>query len=525
MMIRFPQLQWLHGLKRLLMICMTLSAVLSLGLAIHLSVQNAEKILNWSEYPGQVIAVTLAEEGLVEIEAPIELADSLPKKIVPESCYPHWNGNTCLILPRSAYAWLEVFDEIGVLQNPEEPGEIEIATYSGLWFPVVSYFLATMMLLGLRKWLKLSGIGEDRTRERGGWVPTESSLEPVCKFGVEPHVIRETTSSDKGVLFWSVIFALIAVCGISAAIFEADANPFKILLITVIVCGILGVALFTSIETRTRAVYQDQKGFLDSHFFGVKRVPWSEVASLELVNLNREAQERYDRTSFTRRKGGRPTSLNVYVVRDGKGRDIVRFSEKMMPMPSFNAFLIRLRRATKPVWPDSMTERKQDDKIAVREEKIDRLYFVKQAPLRDRHELERSVRSIGLMAMLITLTPFVLITLFLCYKSLWFQYAAERTEGRIVEINVESLPSLVVEYSTAKTGPLHIESDGAEANRAYQVGDELTVFYDPADPNNAKLDLFLELWLGTITATGFTIAIFLLVVLIRRNFASAKSLH
>lgn len=43
MMIQFPQLQWLHNLKRLLMIAMALLAVLSLGLASVHSLQNAEK--------------------------------------------------------------------------------------------------------------------------------------------------------------------------------------------------------------------------------------------------------------------------------------------------------------------------------------------------------------------------------------------------------------------------------------------------------------------------------------------------
>lgn len=133
MMIQFPQLRLLSNVKRVLMLILAVLALLSFGLASLHALHNIHKMLNWSEYPGEVIAVTLAEQGLVEIEVPIELVESLPDKILPESCYPHGEGNTCLIVPRSPYAWIDVFDPIDVLQNPNNPGQIELAITSGLW--------------------------------------------------------------------------------------------------------------------------------------------------------------------------------------------------------------------------------------------------------------------------------------------------------------------------------------------------------------------------------------------------------
>jgi hypothetical protein len=79
------------------------------------------------------------------------------------------------------------------------------------------------------------------------------------------------------------------------------------------------------------------------------------------------------------------------------------------------------------------------------------------------------------------------------YKSVWFQYLAEHTEGKVIEIIQDGLPSLVVEY---------------------HVGDTLTVFYDADDPENARLDLFLQLWLGTILMGGLTSIVLLAAILI-----------
>jgi hypothetical protein len=82
---------------------------------------------------------------------------------------------------------------------------------------------------------------------------------------------------------------------------------------------------------------------------------------------------------------------------------------------------------------------------------------------------------------------------------------------------------LIVEYTTQKTGSLRIESDGTEAYQVYRIGDTVTVYYDPANPGDARLDLFLELWLGPMVAGGFSIGVFLLIVLIRRNIAAATT--
>jgi hypothetical protein len=39
----------------------------------------------------------------------------------------------------------------------------------------------------------------------------------------------------------------------------------------------------------------------------------------------------------------------------------------------------------------------------------------------------------------------------LAYKSVWFQYLTEHTEGKVIEILQDGLPSLVVEYHVGDT--------------------------------------------------------------------------
>jgi hypothetical protein len=72
----------------------------------------------------------------------------------------------------------------------------------------------------------------------------------------------------------------------------------------------------------------------------------------------------------------------------------------------------------------------------------------------------------------------------------------------------------VVEYHTPQGTSLTIYSDGSAAYDGYHVGDTLTVFYDADDPENARLELFLELWLGTILMGGLTSIILLAAILI-----------
>ncbi|MCQ8102969.1 DUF3592 domain-containing protein [Methylomonas sp. SURF-2] len=514
MMIECRSLKPIQRIKTVLSIALAALALLNLYLAVTGTLLNVEKLTVWSRQPAQIFS--LADETTVEIEVTIEFAEALPAKTSPEDCYAHQPGNTCLLLPANPYAWLSVFDEVELLQNPAQPAQLDILSLSGLWLPVCGHFLFVLLLGATWRWLAYrSGWGEDRTWFNGAWVATHSAPQRIGFSDTDAKPVTESGGSRKGVTFWCVLFVLIALPTVPAAIAQMATDPLLATLILAGGLGILLLALFTAVGTFSRVIQQDRTGLVDSSFFGIKRVAWSSVAAVDLVNLNREAQQRYDRSHSL--KESRPQTLNVYKVTDKQGREILSLSETMAPPRAFHALLARLRgRAER--------ESREMDDLPLRDVSQDdfeaewiRMTGSSSEP---RKSLFHPSHRGTLFGLILMLAPFVLITALLCYKSLWFICVAERAQGRVVEVKRDGLPSLVVEYRPAAGGALQIESDGTEAYGDFKVGDTITVYYDAADPEDARLDLFLELWLGAILMGSLTALVLLTAVLIGRSLTA-----
>lgn len=118
--------------------------------------------------------------------------------------------------------------------------------------------------------------------------------------------------------------------------------------------------------------------------------------------------------------------------------------------------------------------------------------------------LNESFKSTGTWTAAITLTlvalPFLWGAGYMSYRSLWFQHAAARAEGTVVEVS-DGTPELTVEYRSASGEVLRTETGGSDYYKGIARGDKLTVFYDPQHPKDARVDLWLENWiLPLITA-------------------------
>jgi len=94
--------------------------------------------------------------------------------------------------------------------------------------------------------------------------------------------------------------------------------------------------------------------------------------------------------------------------------------------------------------------------------------------------------------------PFVFVVGSMVQRTLWFKFAAERAVGRVVETSGGDAPSITVEYLVRDGRNLRTESDGSIGYRNIARGEAITVFYDPSDPEYARLDLFLENWLAPL---------------------------
>ena len=99
------------------------------------------------------------------------------------------------------------------------------------------------------------------------------------------------------------------------------------------------------------------------------------------------------------------------------------------------------------------------------------------------------------------------------YRSLWFKLSGAQTVGTVVSIAEEGTPSLVVEYHTESGQPLRTRSAGSDFYRGIGLDDRLVIYYDPRDPSDARLDLFVENWVLPLFV-GFPGVVCLLACLI-----------
>jgi hypothetical protein len=109
--------------------------------------------------------------------------------------------------------------------------------------------------------------------------------------------------------------------------------------------------------------------------------------------------------------------------------------------------------------------------------------------------LLRKLRSNWVAALTLTLAAllFLLPAVYMSYRSLWFQHAAARANGSVVETADDG--SLTVEYVTRDEQVLRAETGGSDYYKGYARGDRLTVFYDPRNAQDARVDLWLEHWI------------------------------
>lgn len=521
-MIQCRELTFIKTLKATLLVVIGLIALSQVYFGGLQAIENLEKLNTWNRQPAEI--ASLGNDNEVEVIVASEFADAVPDQEKPKYCVARDEATSCLLLYADPYAWLSVFDQVELLQNPQQPSQLAIGSASGFWLPVLGHCLTLLLLATVWRWLTHYSLwGKDVTWLNGVWIETTTSPMRIGLNAMDAEPITEAPGSRKAVIFWLILFTVIAALVVPG--FQTDdANDPLTILYPIAALGMLSLALYTLAKTYSRTIYQERTGLIDSSLFGIKRVPWSAIAEVKRVNLNQDAQRSYDRHhEFS---DTRPDTLNIYKVMDQQGRTILRLSENMSPALAFSALLSRLRRSLTAV-EDTVTTNTsrafiQRDIAEQRDHENDddfeaearRMMGLTQSPRKSLFHRENRSILIGLVLML---APFVLLTSFLAYKSLWFQVAAMRSEGLVIEIKQDGVPSLIVEYKTPQGKSFTTRSDGSSGYENYRVGDRVTVFYDAEDPENARIDLFLELWLGTILMGGLTCIVMLATVLIGRG--------
>lgn len=368
--------------------------------------------------------------------------------------------------------------------------------------------------------------GRDRTWSNGAWRDTKPMAARAGAGALLAEPIREPRGNQR---FWAVLGVVITLPFALWTLTAIGAHPLEAGVQLVVLLGILGLSLRSVVKVHTRRVQFDEAGLSDADFFGVRRVPWGAVKSMKLVNLNAKAQRLYDRTRFRDREGSRPEDdMGAWDVCSEQGVVLLRLHKNIVPQDALSALRERIQQQLRDGGKDvfgfatqrpagALIEEAQADgegrrvldpndprgrKVIEEHEAIGRRMDQVGAELEKRgRSIERVMKGFMALVFLLPLAG----TCYLGYQSLWFKFAAAEAQGRVVSIH----PTLVVEYLNAAERIVRWSAPHGDS-LDLTVGASVRVFYDPAEPEWVRLDVFEEMWANTLLLGGLTLFVGLL---------------
>jgi hypothetical protein len=382
-----------------------------------------------------------------------------------------------------------------------------------VWLLLIPVFGKALLVARKLPW------GADHTWSQGQWAPSDPmALHPGAGALLAPP-LRQSLGSKKiglGVMGAIAGMALLGAVGAAAALFEDMAEggalsplPLLPLLGALAFAGVVAYAGLVLISSR---IGFDNMGICESDLFRARRLPWSAVRGLRLGGADAYPQ-----------RSGEDADDRHWLLLDDQGQTLMRIANDMMPATSLADLRARLAPGAGLQIEAAAQEIDEPEPSEDLAADLDAMKLKFEAQHR---QFDRDLRRTGLIGMLVVLALFLLPALFVTYQALWFMFAAEQAQGQVVEmerVGAEGaqLSSLIVHYQPAGQAaaqPLRIQSDGMQAYERYQVGDRLRVFYDPQRPEDARLDLFWELWIGPVMLGALAAIMGLITALIARSF-------
>lgn len=511
-----------HRLHQGLLALVALLAALTLWAWVHEVATTARALLSWPSHPARVESVP-ADQDWMEIEVEQALAEQLPGWVRPLDAAAR-EGQVRLRLPQPPHLWAVGFDSVRLAVDPADPARVRLLDPLALGVPLL---LGGVMLAALGgAWIGLRRLpwGRDQIRAQGRWQDTAGQAQRPGQRALPTQLLCEPQAHHRGTRFWAVVLTLLTALVLASALVEGvhtlapgdwlrRLSPVMLLPVLALL-GLDLLLLHQFITVRTRQTRFDDEGIADTSFFQTRRFPWAAVATFEKVNTSRAAQEAWDRDfrrSGNRTRGrARPTSQWSWVAKDVDGQELLKLAEELEREPAFDALRRRLQAQLRPqAGPFGVPGAAGHTAAAVRPDQVDQALG---EALRQ-HRLHGVRAGISVFALLLTLSPFLFGTALSTGRTLWFLTLADRAQGTVVEKSEEGLPSLVVAYTPPGGHTHRIESDGTEGYGAIPLGATITVYYDPAEPQHARLDLFLELWLWPMITGGLTLLVALPMLL------------
>ncbi len=373
--------------------------------------------------------------------------------------------------------------------------------------------------------------GKDFTWSDGQWIDTDVM---AVRAGAGLPLAQPLRESPVGLKLGLLVMAAISAFMLLAAAGSIDLPEDGARIDPWALVPLIGAVLFACVvgyacaTTFTRRIQFDDAGLCDANFFRSQRVPWSVVK--EFIDDHAGAGATSDST------GNSIGTSPVWRLKDARGRSILELARSLVPAQALVA--LRQRFASR-MTADSRSSAGEFGFLdaapfsaavkpgqGLEQDDTAPQVRMRQAMLEHAARFERLDRGFNrgmMVSMSLLLALFLAPAVITSYQALWFVFAAAQTEGVVVEIPEDSLPSLVVEYRVGKAEPLRTSTDGSALYSGYKVGDKVRVFYDPAQPEDARLDFFLELWLGPMVLGGLALIVGLVTALIARSFKPRRS--
>lgn len=308
---------------------------------------------------------------------------------------------------------------------------------------------------------------------------------------------------------WTGLFAALLLLAASGIVFGEDLLAVTMsALATGVLLAVFALALFTMLANQSRRIRWDGAGLADENFVVVRRVPWSAVHSFERENSAAARQRSHDAAwqagSRSRDRGMRPRDIWVWIAKDAQGRPLLRVMEPDADElhEPFTRLADRIRQhlQLQGLAPPEPVDGEDDEAALDDEDDV--------LSSETEHAIEaqaRSHRRIAGWTSAAVLLPFVLFAAYATWQAAWWQWFAPRAEGRVAEHIVtgkdRGLTQLVIAWRGADGQEQRFKTSGTRGYAAHAVGTPMTVLHDPADPGEATLALFWEVWLWPVVAS------------------------
>ncbi|MCP3966441.1 MAG: DUF3592 domain-containing protein [Lentisphaerae bacterium] len=125
----------------------------------------------------------------------------------------------------------------------------------------------------------------------------------------------------------------------------------------------------------------------------------------------------------------------------------------------------------------------------------------------NRERVDRSRNTVGRINkyLLISCFVFVIVAVAMFFKTRIFLENAVKTDDRIIEIASKASPSPnstsyfpVAEYTLPEGIVVRIKSSMVANSDSYKKDDNISVYYDPAQPHVFRINKFSRIWFETI---------------------------